>query len=171
MIKALIGQPLHSITPDRGREFQLHGNVTKALGVEFYFPPPHQLWKRGTNENTNGLLREYFPEGCDLSKLKDKDLQAVVEQLNHRPRKCLLFQQSRFPVPKRNPSSRKNFQVRLNILERSPLENFIIVGRPCGQVCGCAVVARSFKRICICRRLSSCPAFIAALQAVVAKTD
>ena len=60
MIKALRGQPVHSITPDRGREFQLHGNVTKELGVEFYFPPAHQPWQRGTNENTNGLLREYF---------------------------------------------------------------------------------------------------------------
>ena len=89
MIEALRGQPLQSITPDRGREFQLHGNVTVALGVEFYFPPPHQPWKRGTNENTNGLLREYFPKGYDFSKLSNKDLQAVVEQLNHRPRKCL----------------------------------------------------------------------------------
>ena len=89
MIKALSGQPLQSITPDRGREFQLHGNVTVELGVEFYFPPPHQPWKRGTNENTNGLLREYFPKGYDFSKLSNKDLQAVVEQLNHRPRKCL----------------------------------------------------------------------------------
>ena len=67
MIKALIGEPLYSVTPDRGREFQLHGKVTTELGVEFYFPPPHQPWQRGTNENTNGLLRE----------------------LNHRPRKCL----------------------------------------------------------------------------------
>ena len=59
LIAALQGQPIQSVTPDRGREFQLHGNVTKELGVEFYFPPPHQPWQRGTNENTNGLLR--FP--------------------------------------------------------------------------------------------------------------
>lgn len=89
MIEALCGQPLHSITPDRGREFQLHGNVTAALGVEFYFPPAHQPWQRGTNENTNGLLREYFPKGCDFAQLSDEDLQKVVNQLNHRPRKCL----------------------------------------------------------------------------------
>ena len=89
MIKALRGQPLHSVTPDRGREFQLHGNVTKKLGVEFYFPPPHHPWERGTNENTNGLLREYFPKGCDFNKVSDEQLQAVVEQLNQRPRKCL----------------------------------------------------------------------------------
>lgn len=55
LIQALSGQPLRSITPDRGREFQLHGNVTKALGVEFYFPPPQHPWERGTNENTNAL--------------------------------------------------------------------------------------------------------------------
>ena len=82
-------QPLHSVTPDRGREFRRHGNVTAALGVEFYFPPPHQPWQRGTNENTNGLLREYFPKGYDFTQLSDEDLRAVVNQLNHRPRKCL----------------------------------------------------------------------------------
>ena len=65
MIEALCGQPLHSITPDRGREFQLHGNVTAALGVE------------------------YFLKGCDFAQLSDEDLQKVVNQLNHRPRKCL----------------------------------------------------------------------------------
>ena len=72
-----------------GREFQLHGNVTKALGVKFYFPPPHQPWQRGTNENTNGLLREYFPKGYNFNQLSDADLQAVIDQLNQRPRKCL----------------------------------------------------------------------------------
>ena len=65
-----------------GREFQLHGNVTKALGVKFYFPPPHQPWQRGTNENTNGLFREYFPKGYDFNRLSDADLQATVDQLN-----------------------------------------------------------------------------------------
>jgi len=89
LIEALRCQPLHSITPDRGREFQLHSEVTRKLGVEFYFPPPHQPWQRGTNENTNGLLREYFPKGYDFNKITDEQLQAVVDQLNHRPRKCL----------------------------------------------------------------------------------
>ena len=91
MLEALQGQPVHSITPDRGREFQLHGNVTATLSVEFYFPPPHHPWDRGTNENTNGLLREYFPKGYDFSNLSDEDLQAVVDQLNQRPRKCLSY--------------------------------------------------------------------------------
>ena len=89
LTEALRGQPLHSITPDRGREFQLHGNVTAVLGVEFYFPQSHQPWQRGTNENNNGLLREYFPKGYDFNQLSEEDLQAVVDQLNLRPRKCL----------------------------------------------------------------------------------
>ena len=89
LIKLLRGQPLYSITSDRGREFQLHGKVTAVLGVEFYFAPAHQPWHRGTNENTNGLLREYFPKGYDFNELSESQLQAVVEQLNKRPRKCL----------------------------------------------------------------------------------
>ena len=89
LTEVLSGQPVQTITPDRGREFQLHGNVTAELGAEFYFPPPHQPWQRGTNENTNGLLREYFPKGYDFNKLSAEYLQKVVEQLNHRPRKCL----------------------------------------------------------------------------------
>ena len=89
MIKLLVREPLHSITPDRGREFRRHGNVTKELGVEFYFPKPRHPWERGSNENTNGLLREYFPKGFDFNELSEETLQAVVEQLNKRPRKCL----------------------------------------------------------------------------------
>ena len=89
LIKLLRSQPLHSITPDRGREFRRHGNVTKELGVEFYFPKPRHPWERGTNENTNGLLREYFPKGFDFNELSEAQLQAAVEKLNKRPRKCL----------------------------------------------------------------------------------
>ena len=89
LVAALRGQPVHSITSDRGREFQLHGKVTAELGVEFYFAPPYHPWERGTNENTNGLLREYFPKGYDFNTLSEADLQAVVDQLNQRPRKCL----------------------------------------------------------------------------------
>ena len=91
LIESLRGHPVRSITSDRGREFQLHGNVTKALGVEFYFAAPYHPWERGTNENTNGLLREYFPKGYDFNRLSEEDLQAVVNQLNQRPRKCLSY--------------------------------------------------------------------------------
>lgn len=89
MIEALADQPLFSVTPDRGKEFSKHSEVTKALGVEFYFPPPHHPWERGTNENTNGLLREYFPKGQDLTNVNDQYLQEKVTELNNRPRKCL----------------------------------------------------------------------------------
>ena len=80
------GHPLFSVTPDRGKEFAKHTEVTEALGVEFYFPPPHRV--RGTNENTNGLLREYFTKGQDLTNLSDEYLQNKVSDLNNRPRKC-----------------------------------------------------------------------------------
>jgi len=89
LIYLLRGQPLFTITPDRGKEFSNFRAVMEALGVEFYFPLPHQPWKRGTNENTNGLLREYFPKSKDISDISDEYIQAKVDELNHRPRKCL----------------------------------------------------------------------------------
>ncbi len=81
---------LRSITPVRGKEFALHEQISHALGgVQFYFPPPHAPWARGTNENTNGLLREYFPKSVDLDNFDDNFIQAVVNKINLRPRKCL----------------------------------------------------------------------------------
>ena len=60
-----------TITPDRGKEFSRHEEISKVLNdVQFYFPEPHQPWQRGTNENTNGLLREYFPKKQDLTEIK-----------------------------------------------------------------------------------------------------
>lgn len=79
-----------SITPDRGKEFVKHAEVTEALeGVKFYFPPPHHPWERGSNENTNGLLREYFPKGQDITDIPDAYIQEMFDKLNRRPRKCL----------------------------------------------------------------------------------
>ena len=90
MVNCLNGQPLHTITPDRGKEFARHADVSAVLNnVQFYFPQPGQPWQRGTNENTNGLLREYFPKGTDLSKYSDDYIQSKVDELNKRPRKCL----------------------------------------------------------------------------------
>ena len=90
MIQALRNEPLHSVTPDRGKEFAKHAEVTAALEqVKFYFPLPHHPWERGTNENTNGLLREYFPKGKDLSDIPDAYIQEKFDELNQRPRKCL----------------------------------------------------------------------------------
>ena len=91
LIGALKDLPLETITPDRGKEFSKHSNVTKALGVEFYFPLPHHPWQRGTNENTNGLIREYFPKGIDITNVPYEVVQLVEDKLNTRPRKCLGF--------------------------------------------------------------------------------
>ncbi len=75
----------------RGKEFSKHSEVTKELGVEFYFPLPHHPWQRGTNENTNGLIREYFPKGFDITNVPHELVQLVEYKLNTRPRKCLGF--------------------------------------------------------------------------------
>lgn len=92
MTTALQGQPVETITPDRGSEFRYHARVTEGLdGVPFYFALPHHPWQRGTNENTNGLLREYFPKGCNLTDISPAAIQAVEDELNLRPRKVLGF--------------------------------------------------------------------------------
>lgn len=92
IIEALQEQPAYTITPDRGKEFALHNQVTEALDIPFYFPKPHQPWQRGTNENNNGLLREYYPKGTSFYGVTNESLQVVVDKLNSRPRKCLDWQ-------------------------------------------------------------------------------
>ena len=90
MIDLLLGAKALSVTPDRGKEFAKHAEVTEYLGgLPFYFPQPHQPWQRGTNENTNGLLREYLPKGKDITDIPDDYIQEKVIMLNLRPRKCL----------------------------------------------------------------------------------
>lgn len=89
IIDALKDETVYSITPDRGKEFSKHAQITTVTGFDFYFPLPHQPWQRGTNENTNGLLREFFPKSYDFDKLNDVDLQLVIDLLNQRPKKCL----------------------------------------------------------------------------------
>ena len=79
-----------SVTPDRGKEFALHNQVTEAMkGMPFYFPKPHAPWQRGTNENTNGLIREYCPKTVDMNSFDDSHFQTFIDKLNKRPRKCL----------------------------------------------------------------------------------
>ncbi|WP_367376154.1 IS30 family transposase [Lentilactobacillus kefiri] len=78
-----------TITPDRGKESAKVQCLTDKFGTPFYFPDPHSPWQRGTNENTNGLLREYLPKGTDLDSITDRRIQAYAEQMNNRPRKCL----------------------------------------------------------------------------------
>lgn len=79
-----------SITPDRGKEFSKHREVTQQLDkIPFYFADPHAPWQRGTNENINGLLREYFPKADDLTGYSKDYINTCIEKLNKRPRKCL----------------------------------------------------------------------------------
>ena len=61
------------------------------MGVDFYFTHPYSSWEKGTNENTNGLIRQYFPKGTDFNKVSDDAIQLVEDELNNRPRKCLNY--------------------------------------------------------------------------------
>jgi IS30 family transposase len=89
MIELLKEQPLKSITPDRGKEFSKHAEISKELNlVEFYFLFPHHPWQRGTNENTNGLLREYFPKTKDIYQT-DEYVESKIQEINLRPSQML----------------------------------------------------------------------------------
>jgi IS30 family transposase len=80
-----------TLTTDNGKEFACHKDLTRLLGVAVYFAHPYSSWQRGTNENTNGLLRQYVPKKMDFSQLTDWQLASYVWQLNNRPRKCLNY--------------------------------------------------------------------------------
>lgn len=82
---------LKTLTLDNGTEFANHKAVSEQLGCSVYFARPYHSWERGTNENANGLIRQYFPKGTDFSQVSDEDIRRVEQTLNMRPRKRLGF--------------------------------------------------------------------------------
>jgi len=97
-VRAAVAQSLrphkarvHTITYDNGREFSEHAGMAHDLNTAIYFAHPYASWERGVNENTNGLLRQFFPKARDLTLVNQAELATVLDQLNHRPRKTLGF--------------------------------------------------------------------------------
>lgn len=91
MMSTLPSYMVNTITCDRGKEFSGYEKIEEALSCDIYFADPYCSWQRGTNENTNGLLREYYPKGMDLSLVTEFCLEEKVKKLNTRPRKCIGF--------------------------------------------------------------------------------
>ena len=91
IFRALPRKLRRTSTFDNGKEFADFKAIEKALGLTVYFANPHSPWERGTNENTNGLLRDWFPKGSDFGKITARQLAQVQRMLNNRPRKCLNY--------------------------------------------------------------------------------
>lgn len=88
-LKPLPRESRRTLTLDNGTEFSYFQRIESSLGVKVYFAHPYSSWERGTNENTNGLLRQYFPKDTDFTKISSQQLASAINELNNRPRKCL----------------------------------------------------------------------------------
>lgn len=82
---------VHTITLDNGKEFAFHDDIARSLDAQIYFAHPYSSWERGLNENTNGLIRQYFPKKHDFTTITDDEIGEAMYRLNHRPRKKLGF--------------------------------------------------------------------------------
>ena len=83
---------IHTITADNGKEFDMYEKISQQLDYYFYFAKPYHSWARGANENTNGLIQQYFPKKTDFATVTDEQVQWVEDKLNNRPRKRFNFE-------------------------------------------------------------------------------
>lgn len=91
LLKDFPADAVKTITCDRGKEFAGWKKIEEELQTNIYFADPYCAWQKGTNENSNGLLREFYPKHMDLSKTNEKEVQEILKLLNNRPRKCLNY--------------------------------------------------------------------------------
>jgi IS30 family transposase len=82
---------VHTIKSDNGKEFADHQQIARSLHADFFFAHPYSSWERGTNENTNGLIRQYFSKSRNFSTITDEKVNLIMDKLNNRPRKSVGF--------------------------------------------------------------------------------